>query len=432
MTIEVGRREAGSTGLGEEGAAPIWDYPYRPAWVRVLNAVGRVMGRRWPSLDPEALMAEAQRRAGLSDWGDDSFREGLEVLATSFEEQGHTHTFGRLFFREYCLRMLVNRLKIQDDLKRYPEILEVPIRRPVIITGFPRSGTTLLHRLLAEAPFARSLLFWEALEPSPPPTAETRRTDPRIARARRTLKTLYALSPRLAAAHLYEAESPEECNNLFAHAFRASINAFLFDVPRYFDWLGEQEWIGPYQYMRRQLQLLSWRCPGDHWVLKAPGHIFVIDVLLTIFPDASIIQTHRDPLQMIPSLCSLASAFRGITAERVDLRRLGAELTEVMAVGIERAMKVRASADPARFFDVSYPALVADPIGTVRTLCAHFGYPCDATFETRMRRWLAENPQHKHGVHRYSLEQFGLDPDALNRRFAAYHAWRAAHLPALG
>jgi hypothetical protein len=422
--------EPGKAGVGPAGLPPIWERPRRPAWMRLLNGVGgalRWCGSPWPALRVEGMLAEAERRARLSDWGDQGFREGLETLVGSFEEQGQAHTFGRLFFREYCVRLLINRLRIQDDLTRHPEILGVPIRRPLIITGFPRSGTTLLHRLLSEAPFARPLLFWESLEPSPPPRAETRRTDPRIARARASVRTLNALAPRIAAAHLFEAEAPEECNNLFAHGFRASYLAFLFDVPRYFEWLGEQEWVEPYRYLRRQLQLLSWRCPGDHWVLKAPGHIFVLDVVRTVFPDASIVQTHRDPLQVIPSLCSLASAFRGITAGRVDLRRLGAEVTEAMAVGIDRALGFRAAAGPARVFDVHYPALLADPIGTARAICRHFDYPFDAAAEERLRRWLAANPQHKHGVHRYSLEQFGLDPAAVSARFAKYSEWLAAN-----
>jgi hypothetical protein len=411
---------------------PIWDRLDRPLWMRLVNGAGRALrrvGLRRPRLDPEEFLAIAERRTGLSDWGDDRFREGLKALVEAFERQDTAHTFGRIVFRGFCIQLLVNRLRIEDELKRHPEILEVPIRRPVFVTGLPRSGTTLLHRLLAQNPAARPLLFWEASEPAPPPRPETYRTDPRIERVRKAVNRLYRVSPRIAAAHEFDAEMPEECNNLFAHGFEAGIFGFLLDVPGYVEWLRGRDLVGPYRYVRRQLQLLSRHIPGDPWVLKAPAHLFGLDALLTVFPDASIIVTHRDPLQVIPSLCSLASSFRGVFCERVDLRRLGAEFTEAMAVGVERALALRATADPARFLDVSYPALLADPAGTVETVCRHFGDAYDAAFEARVRGWLADNPQHKHGVHRYSLEQFGLDPGSVNARFATYRRWMEDNLP---
>jgi hypothetical protein len=431
MAVGAGVPGSRAVAQGELAVVPIWDRPHRPPWVRALNAVGGLLpraGARWPRLDPGEIAAAAIRRAGLSDWGGDEFREALEVLVAAFEARDVAHTFGRIFFREFCVRALVNRLKIQADFARHPEILEVPILKPLIISGFPRSGTTLLHRLMSEAPFGRPLLFWELMEPSPPPGDQRRRPDPRIARACRTLRHLDAWAPRIAEAHRYEAEGPEECNSLFVHGLRSSMIAFIFDVPAYFEWLGTQEWIAPYQYMRRQLQLLAWCRPEAHWVLKSPAHLFVLDVLSAVYPDACIVQTHRDPRAVVPSLCSLASGFRGITCERIDLRRLGSEMAESMAVGIEHAVAARAAADPARFLDVTYPQLIADPIGTVRGICEYFGYPFDAEFEARARRRLAGDPRHKHGVHRYSLEQFGLDPVAVDEQFAAYRDWAAAHI----
>jgi hypothetical protein len=394
--------------------------------VKLVNAAGaglRRVGMRWPRLDAGSMMHEACRRTGLSDFGDGAFRDGLRTLVDSFNAQDTAHAFGRIFFREYCTGLLANRLKIQADLMRHPEILDVPIERPLFITGLPRSGTTLLHRLMSEDPAGRTLLMWEAMEPSPPPERATRATDPRIARARRQLMLVERLAPRLATAHEFTAESPEEDNNLHSHAFAAGILGFMFDVPDYVRWLRDQDYSRTYRYARQQLQLLSWKCPGDYWILKAPAYLFSLDALLAVFPDANIVMTHRDPFRVVPSVCSLLAAMRGILTDRLDLRRLGAETVEAIGVGPDRALETRARFEQARFFDVSYDRLVAAPIETVGAVCRHFGYDFSLEYERRAERWLAENPQHKHGVHRYRLGDFGLDEATVEHHFGRYRAW---------
>jgi hypothetical protein len=406
----------------------IWEHTRRPAWVKLLNATGAglgLLGVRWPRLDAEGLMASARKRAGLSDFGEGRFVEGLRVAVDAINARGDVHAFGRIFFREYVTGLLVNRLKIEADLSRNPEILDVPVDRPLFITGLPRSGTTFLHRLMSEDPAGRTLLFWESALPSPPPEPSTYRTDPRIARARRQVGLLDRLSPRLATAHDFDAEMPEEDNNFYAHDFRSLIISFLFDMPEYTHWLQEDDLAGLHEYARRQLQHLSWKVRGDYWVLKAPAHLFSLPQLLATFPDASVIVTHRDPRRVIPSVCSLAAGFRALHSDRLDLRRLGEGFVEALPVGPERMIAARATLDPARFFDVSYEKMVADPIATVRAACAHFGYAFTPEYESRARRHLAENPRHKRGAHHYRLEDFGLDEEAVDRRFAAYHAWLA-------
>jgi hypothetical protein len=349
------------------------------------------------------------------------------VLVESFNAQDTAHAFGRVFFREFCIGLLVNRLKIQADLTRHPEILAVPINRPLFITGLPRSGTTLLHRLMSEDPASRTLLMWETMEPAPAPERATRATDPRIARARRQLALLYRLAPQLATAHEFAAESPEEDNNLHAHAFAAGILGFMFDVPDFVRWLRDQDYCRTYRYVRQQFQLLSWKCPGDYWLLKAPAYLFSLDALLAVFPDARVVMTHRDPFRVVPSVCSLLAAMRGILTDRLDLRRLGAETVEAIGVGPDRALETRARSDPAQFFDVPYNRLVAAPVETVQDVCRHFGYDFSPEYERRARCWLAENPQHKHGVHRYRLGDFGLDEATVDRYFGRYRAWLAHH-----
>ncbi len=291
-----------------------------------------------------------------------------------------------------------------------------------------RAAARLFCTAYCRRPLARALRFWETLEPSPPPEAATARSDPRIARARRAIRNLEALAPRIRAAHSYEAEAPEECNSLFAQNFAAAMLPYMFDAPAYIEWLRELDRAANYRYFRSQLQLLSWRDAGEYWVLKAPAHLFSLDVILLVFPDARFVVTHRDPQDSIASACSLAAAYRSITADHIDLNRLGAEVSQVLAVGVEWALGARAAADPSRFFDVSYATLLDDPTGVARAICEQFDYRFDPAAEQRMRLWLAENPTGKHGTHRYDLAEFGLDPATINNRFASYRNWMAMHI----
>jgi hypothetical protein len=412
----------------EQATGAIWEQIHQPGWVKLINAAGSGLGRvgvRWPGLDPDRLMALACRKTELSDFGDDRFREGLRVLVDDFNARDDAHAFGRIIFREFVVGLLVNRLRIEADLARHPEILDVPVPRPIFITGLPRSGTTFLHRLMSEDPSGRTLLYWESVFPSPPPEPSTYRTDPRIKRVRRQRALLRRLSPRMATAHEFDADSPEEDNFFYAHDFRSGLIGFLYDVPDYHRWLQDNDLGGLYEYARRQMQHLSWKVRGDYWVLKAPTHIFSLPQLLAAFPDAAVIVTHRDPRHVIPSLCSLAAGFRGILTNRLDLQRLGANFAEALPTGVERMIAARATLDPARFLDVAYDDLVADPIATVRAACNHFGYAFTPEYEANACRYLADNPRHKHGAHRYRLEDFGLDEETVDGQFAAYRSWLA-------
>ncbi len=424
--------EVGSNSNRFSSPPPLWERTPKPLWVELINSAGagiRRFGARWPKLSTDDFMNRASRKAKLTDFSDERFREGLDVLIDAFEHEDTAHSFGRIFFREYCVSLLVNRLKIQADLTRYPEILDVPVRRPLFITGLPRSGTTFLHRLMSEDPAGRSMRFWESLEPSPSPQPSTYLTDPRIARATKSMNLLYKLSPRLATAHEFAAESPEEDNNLFAHDFGAGILGFMFDAPNYMRWLDTRDLVPGYQYHRKQLQLLSWKMRADYWILKAPPHLFGLDALLSVYPDANIVVIHRDPLQVMPSICSLAAGFRGMLTDRVDLRKLGEEFVEALPPGTKRSIAARKTTDPARIYDVRYTEMTSDPLGTIRAICDHFDYDFNSEYESRTRRYLAENPQHKNGVHRYKLEDFGLDAGIVKRHFAGYYAWLGERMP---
>ena len=245
--------EGGVSGSGDEGSGePIWEQMRQPPWVKAINATGSAMRRvgiRWPRLDAESMMARARRRAGLSDFGDERFREGLDVLIDSFNARDVAHAFGRLFFREYCTSLLVNRLKIQADLTRHPEILDVPVDRPLIITGLPRSGTTFLHRLMSEDPAGRTLLFWEALEPSPPPRSGDVRDRPEDRPARKTSwRCCTASPPGSRPPTSTTPRAPRRTTTCTRTRSLAGMLGFMFDVPDYVRWLGEQDYAWAYRY----------------------------------------------------------------------------------------------------------------------------------------------------------------------------------------
>lgn len=406
--------------------------PPRPTWARAINALGRGLdrlGARPLRLVPERLMDRARRQARLDDFGEDrdgfNFRVPLDVLCRSLEDEGNLTLLGRHLAREELTRLLVNRLTTQDIWKRHPEALDVPVRAPLIVAGTPRSGTTMLHRLLALEATGRPLLFWETLWPAPPPTPETHAHDPRAERARRLVHGMDRLAPDLVAGHEITPDGPEECNGLFNPTFQHPIFSFMYRVPSYMEWLRDRDMTGPCRHYRRLLQLLSWKVPTGRWVLKAPAHTFYLDTLLDVFPDACVVLLHRDPRQVVPSVSRLSVAFRRISTDFIDPAAIGAAFNDSLAWALERALGVLAERGPARILPVAYPTLMADPLATVHRVHDHFGVPRDPGLDDRVRAWLAANPQHKHGVHRYSLEQFGLDENAVDERWAFYRDWLA-------
>ncbi len=397
--------------------------PQHSLSIRLLNRLGSVLEQVGISLanrSEDSLMAAARRKTSLSDWGDESFRIPLQVLLESYRKDAKLNITGWLEIHELLIRSLSNRLRIQDELKRHPGILQEQIRRPLFIVSLPRTGTSLLQALLSQDTSNRSLLFWEAISPSPPPEPHTRETDPRIAKAEKVLQKRHRKWPGTDLIHKTHAKGSHECFPLFLNSF-----SFIFfhvgaNITRYSEWIREQDMVPVYQYYHQQLQLLQSHFPTDRWLLKMPWHMYYLDILLTVFPDSCAVQTHRDLTKVIPSICSLVTTVRRQHSDYVDSQAVGQEFFREIEIMTESSTRARDTIDSNRFFDVLYKDIVKDPIGTVRQIYKHFGYEYDSRFEDRMHKWLAANPQHKHGVHRYSLEQFGLNADMVNRHFAKY------------
>lgn len=394
----------------------------RPLAVRTFNLMGRgfIPPEMIVRIDAEDLIREAERSTGLTDWGSEAFRPALEMLVWSLNHEARLNLMGRLMLRDNLLRQLSNRLKIQRDISLYPEIVETPVRRPVFIVGAPRTGSTLLQRLMSKDPAVRSLQTWEMMLPSPPPTEASYLTDPRIRIIDRKLDVLKWAAPEFIVAHEVAAGEPEECVSLLQTTMMTPCFDLMCNMPSYRDWVDTQSPLEPYRYYRKQLQLLQFRMRRDHWVLKSPFHLFGLRAILQLFPDAIIIQTHRDPARVLPSLCSLFKVMHQLTSDSADPRLLGPMLLGRLAARINDYIEIREQLGNDRFHDIGFRELLSDPVAAVENFQRRFDYPFDDEARRRMQHWLIEHPQHKHGQHHYTLEQFGLTQAMVDSAFDRY------------
>jgi len=303
-----------------------------------------------------------------------------------------------------------------------PEIGEAAIRQPVFVIGLPRTGTSILHELLAQDPANRVPMTWEVMHPWPPPERASFASDARIAQVEKHFSGIDRVLPGFQAMHPMGARLPQECVALTAHDFASLIFHTSYRVPSYQTWLDRADLHPVYASHRRWLQYLQWRCPAERWVLKSPGHLWALDALLAIYPDARIVQTHRDPLEVVASLVSLITKLRGLGSDAVDPVEIGADWAGRLAAGLRLASdaRERAAGGPARFFDLRFGDLMGRELEQVRRIYEHFGMQLLPEAEARMRRFLAENPRDKHGTHRYSLDFAGLEAERLRPAFAEY------------
>lgn len=371
-------------------------------------------------LDEAALRDEAVRRSGLCDWGeDDSWRPGLSRLIEAFADVPQpVRARGKRIVGE----LLSKRLELEEDASRHPGILGEKIERPVFVIGLPRTGTTLLHGLLAEDPAARSPLEWEVAFPSPPPAAETFTTDPRIARVQARYDALLAAMPELRSMHPFGATLPAECNTISMLHFASPQFWATLDVPRYTEWLVTTRIPGVYGSHRRLLQQLQWKGPKGRWTLKSPAHLFDLEGLLAAYPDACLIQTHRDPARVMASAASLVWTLRTPLFGVTDRAAVGASNVRLWGAAIDRGLASRENpAVNAAVFDVTFAELNGDPIGALKRIYQRFRLPFTSEFEKRAQAYLERNARERQARrHSYSAEDFGLDAGRLEKRFAAY------------
>jgi hypothetical protein len=402
--------------------------PHRPPLVRAANRVlSRLLARNTlrANLDEASLIEAAEMRTGLLDLGDPSFRAPLRVLLRAIEEEAALHPLGRMITRTRLISTLATRMRLEELFRKHPEIAQIRLAPPIVIVGLPRTGTTLLHRLLASDRRLRALRSWEALMPVPLEGKKERAR--RIAAAERSEIALRYLAPDFFAVHPIDAHAPEEDVLLLDLAFRSTVPESTLRVPSYANWLEGEDQTPAYRTMARVLQALEWQEPPadpkhGRWVLKTPHHLEWLDVLLAVFPGALVVWLHREPREVVPSFCSMLAHGRGIFTDRVDPHEIGRSWLRKGARMLERAMDVRARAGDARFMDVTYRELTEDPLTVVRRVEERAGMPRSREAETAARDRLRTEVQHRHGVHRYQLSDFGLDRYDVDRAFERYRS----------
>jgi hypothetical protein len=402
-----------------------WSPGSRPAWVQHLidGEGGPVVADAAEPFAVDRLVAEARTLVGLDDLGGDTWRGPLEVLLASADDEVALNPAGRWRLREMVVRLLQNRALVAEAVRQDPGIVDEVIEAPVVVTGFPRAGTSVLHQLLALHPGARVPMAWEFWAPAPPPIPSTHdEGDPRIRLAERDVRFSAALAPNFDGMHEQGARLPRECMSSMAHEFRSDVFGAWFGVPAYRALLDTTDWVPAYRYHRLVLQVLQRHFDRRRWVLKAPGHVNHLDALLEVFPDARIVVCHRDPLAMLSSVSSLTATLRWGHALDVDLHAVAVEQADAMAAQCDRMVAFRSDGGvPAdRVVDVRFDEFMDDQAGTVERVLHQFGEPPDGELLQRVARHLDARPQGRHGGHEHSFADLGLDRAAQRRRFSAY------------
>lgn len=376
---------------------------------------------RWP-LDPAILIEHARRQTGLQDFGAEPFLESLAALCDSLDREMDLNPAGRENAYKRLIGILTTRLRLEDLWRRRPEILEQEVRAPLFIVGLPRSGTTFLHRLMAQDPGLRSAPFWELINPLPmgDPEQPLPTPDPRIAIAEQALQKLLDVAPELIQMHEMEAEAPDEDIFLLSLGFSSMAFEFSFTVPSYVRYYTGLDHTPGYRYFKRVLQTLQWLRGGTQWVLKAPSHMEQLKPLLAVFPDATLIQTHRDAVTTTVSLVSLTCYGVRNYFDHPNPLLMG----KTLSAAVERLLRGIArdrAPDDRRFVDVPFADMMRDPIAMIEKIYAVAGKTLTAEAEQQMRNWLAENKRGKHGKHEYAAADFGIDIAERRQALRFYH-----------
>ena len=399
--------------------------PQQPIAIKLINRLGRGLkhvGLVAPSLSAQKLTIKAQQQTGLNDFGDDSFTLGLEKLIDSLSREAKLSQIGRLAANEMLLENLKTRLHLTEYRKQRPAVAEQKIVRPVFVLGLPRTGTTILYELLAQDPAHRAPMSWEVSQPMPPAQQQSFKTDARIASVDKTLQKTEILAPGFKAIHEIGAELPQECVAILAPHFISDQYGATFFIPDYRAWSLDQDMSAAYQWHYQFLQHMQVDYMKQRWVLKTPPHLAYLDVLVKQYPDAAIIHTHRDPMDVMGSISSLACTLRGAFSDDVYPLVAGQYELEYFSKMLKQGMTCRDAMpdQDSRFYDVHFNDLVSDPVSIIEKIYKHFDFDFTEDARSAMQAYLDNRPRDKHGTHHYTLEKFGLNREKHSHVFSEY------------
>lgn len=410
--------------MSKNGAQPITDLarPRLPFPISVINSVGAPLAPRLISLDEDNLIATARKKTGLSDFGDESFRGPLQVFLHAIKTDAKPSTLGRFLGRQFLLQLLSSRLLIQDLINRHPEILEERIEKPIVIAGLPRTGTTHLHNLMSQDPNLRHLPYWESLEPVLPASQQPKSwdRDPRMKRCDQAIKMLNYVMPLFPAMHEMSTEAPHEEIQLLAIHFSTVLFENMYFVPSYRDWYKANDHTEAYQYLYKALQVLQWLRGPKRWVLKSPQHLEQFGPLIAAFPDARIIQTHRDPVRITASMCTMDTYGKRMNNCPIDPHingRYWADRTEDL---LRASVKDRPLIPESQVIDVRFHEYMTDQITMVKRVYQFAEQPFSDETAKALQCFIDNNPKGKHGTVRYRLEDFGIDADERREALRFY------------
>ena len=378
------------------------------------------------NFDADAVVADAQAVDGLKDFGDDSYREPLEKLLWSLQYEAQLNAIGKSVLRQRVVDILATRLRVQSYLSRYPEILEEQIEAPLVIVGLPRTGTTMLHRTIAADHRMYAPLWYEVRFPCPALDWDfTAAGDRRITEAKAEMQAMVDGNPELLAIHPMDAMGPDEDIMLLEQSFYSfNIQAFA-NIPSFDQWIESQDHTPGYRYFKVLLQFLQWQKKrsgqqGQRWVLKAPHHLHYMDLVFKVFPDAKVVQSHRVPLETIPSLASLIAGMWVIYSDEADPKEVGRQWAGKFARGMRHTMAVREQLGDERFLDLWFSDTVSQPLQEIRKIYDFLDMELTEEARAEMARWQDFNRRELRPPHEYTLAQFGFTEEGLEQQFRAY------------
>ena len=379
-----------------------------------------------PSVDlsAEALLTAATDDTGLSDFGDESFRQPFEVLVKALNEEAELNAVGRFMQYERILNSLKNRLRMEEYLKRNPEILEEELLPPVVIVGMTRTGTTMLHRILASDSRFYAPLWYEVRNPAPYMDWDLEQKDQRITEAEAEVAAMLEANPEIASIHPMDPTGADEEILLLEHSFYSYVASSFAHVPTYSDFVARSDNTPAYEYLKRQLQFLQWQKKrrgqqAERWLMKAPHHLHFMDVLLKVFPDAMVIATHRDPVVTIPSTASFYYNLWILGNEKADKKVVAAEVADVFARGVKHTMNTR-EGNEQRFFDVWFKDTVSRPFEVFGEMYDFINMELTSEAKAAMEQYRDEHKRDDRPPHEYTLEEYGYTEQGINELFADY------------